>query len=182
MLFLFVTVFFYFLGQLPLTSLIASLGSVYLKQRFHLSSHRSSFWSTQEKKTFCIWTRRSARHFFFTVQTGGTFVIFVSHASLHALFICVRFFLFLGTAPTNVIDCFTGFSLSQAAISLVFTPFVFLNNARKEHVLYLNQAERSPFFFHSPDRRNVRHFCFSCELTCSFYLCPFFFISWDSSH
>ena len=35
--------FFYFLGQLPLTSLIVSLGSVYLKQRFHLCSHRSSF-------------------------------------------------------------------------------------------------------------------------------------------
>ena len=104
------------------------------------------------------------------------------NASLHALFICDRFFLFLGTAPTNVIDCFTGFSLSQAAISLEFTPFVFLKHARKEDVLYLNQAERTPFFFHSPDRRNVRHFCFSCELTCSFYLCPFFFISWDSSH
>ena len=85
------------------------------------------------------------------------------NASLHALFICEPFS--LGTAPTNVIDCFTVFSLSQAAISLVFTPFVFLNNARKEHVLYLNQAERSPFFFHSPDMRSARHFCFSVDFS-----------------
>ena len=41
MLFLLVNLFL--LGQLPLTSLIVSLGSVYLKQRFHLCSHRSSF-------------------------------------------------------------------------------------------------------------------------------------------
>ena len=87
------------------------------------------------------------------------------NASLHALFICDRFFLFLGTAPTNVIDCFTGFNLSQAAISLEFTPFVFLKHARKEDVLYLNQAERSPFFFHSPDRRSARHFCFSVDFS-----------------
>ena len=88
------------------------------------------------------------------------------------LFLLVNLFL-LGQLPLTslivslcyVIDCFTGFSLSQAAISLVFTPFVFLNNARKEHVLYLNQAERAPFFFHSPDRRSARHFCFSVDFS-----------------
>ena len=100
-----------------------------------------------------------------------------SGEQMHALFmffLLVNLFL-LGQLPLTslivslgsvyVIDRFAGFSLSQAAISLVFTPFVFLNNARKEHVLYLNQAERSPFFFHSPDRRSARHFCFSVDFS-----------------
>ena len=37
------------------------------------------------------------------------------------LFLCEPFSLFLGTAPTNVIEWLT---VLQAAISLVFTPFV----------------------------------------------------------